>query len=65
MRKFWLTLEDAIREARNKSIEGGIWVIWEDWSLNEAIRVTSYEEFLQESTAADHTLRFYENGEER
>lgn len=64
--KFWLTLENGVRAARENSMNyGGAWVVWKDWSWNEQIRVTRQEEFENESTLADQTLAVYENGEEQ
>ncbi len=62
---FWPEAESAQREACKNSIEyGGTWTVWKDWSFNERVKVTTYEEFIANGTAADYVISFYENGEE-
>ncbi len=61
-----MNLEQAekIAQAESEKLGGGIWVVWEDWSQGERIRVTPYDTFIEEATGADHAIRMYEDGEE-
>ncbi len=56
--------ENTARTIARTNSTGETWVVWKDWSDNERIKASRYEDWLTVATAADDKIAIYEDGEQ-
>lgn len=56
--------ERAARTIAAANSTGEAWVVWKDYSDNEQIKASRYEDWLNVATAADEKIAIYEDGEQ-
>ena len=56
--------EKTARTIAAANSAGETWIVWKDWSDNERIKASRYEDWLKVATAADDTIAIYEDGKQ-